>query len=93
LIIIFAVFLAFITFNLENKCDISFGIKVFKDIPVYLTIFASFIFGLLFALPLKLRKGKKQGEIIKDKLKDKKREFKPVKNEFKDINGGDYGID
>ncbi|MDR2942175.1 MAG: hypothetical protein LBV17_06260 [Treponema sp.] len=89
LIIIFAVLLAFITFNLENKCDISFGIKVFHDIPVFLTIFASFVFGLLFALPLKFRKGKKRNEV----LKNKKQEIKPIKNDFPGHKDGDYGID
>jgi uncharacterized integral membrane protein len=61
-IIICAVFLAFITFNLENKCDISFGIKVFKDIPVFLTIFVSFMIGLLCALPFALKLKKKNKE-------------------------------
>jgi uncharacterized integral membrane protein len=88
-IIIFAVFLAFISFNLENRCDISFGIKVFKDVPVFLTIFVSFFLGLLCALPFKLRGGKKRGET----LKDKERETKPAKDNFSGSDGGDYGID
>ena len=74
LIIILAVFLAFITFNMENRCDISFGIKVYKDIPVFLTIFTSFILGMLCALPIKLRSGKKRDETTKDK--------KPAKDDF-----------
>ena len=51
-IIIFAIFLAFIVFNLDNRCDISIGIKTFKDIPVFLTALFSFVLGMLFALPL-----------------------------------------
>jgi uncharacterized integral membrane protein len=51
-IIIFAVFLTFITLNLENKCDIRFGFTTLNDVPVFLTVFISFIVGFVFALPL-----------------------------------------
>ena len=51
-IVIFAVFLVFITFNLENKCDISFGFKVIPDVPVFVTVFSSFVLGIFCALPL-----------------------------------------
>jgi len=67
LIIILAVLLAFITFNLENRCDVSFGVKVYKDIPIFLTIFTSFILGMLCALPIKINAGKKRGGAAKDK--------------------------
>jgi uncharacterized integral membrane protein len=50
-IVLFAILLLFIVFNLENKCDISFGFTVLKDFPVYLTAFIAFIVGMLFALP------------------------------------------
>jgi len=80
--------LAFITFNLENKCDVSFGIKVFHDIPVFLTIFASFVFGLLCALPFKLRAGKKRNETAKEKNMDKKQ----VKDDFSGSDSVPYSI-
>jgi len=83
LIIILAVLLAFITFNLENRCDISFGIKVYKDIPVFLTIFTSFILGMLCALPLKLSAEKKRKEKGK----------KPAKDDFSGSEDGRYNID
>jgi uncharacterized integral membrane protein len=82
LIIILAVFLAFITFNMDNRCDVSFGIKVYKDIPVFLTIFTSFILGMLCALPIKLRSGKKRDETTKDK--------KPAKDDFSGSGGVSY---
>ena len=50
-IILFAIFLLFIIFNLENKTDISFGFTVFKDVPVFLTVFCTFIAGMLCAFP------------------------------------------
>ncbi|MCL2441630.1 MAG: hypothetical protein FWD14_07800 [Treponema sp.] len=61
-VIIFAVFLTFITFNLENRCDISFGFAVLTQVPVFLTVFVSFILGLFCALPLVFRLKKKQAE-------------------------------
>jgi len=51
-ILIFGIFLAFVTFNLENRCDIGFGFTVLEDIPVFLTVFISFSLGLICAFPL-----------------------------------------
>ena len=51
-IVIFAVFLVFITFNLDNRCDINFGFTSAAGIPVFLTIFGSFSFGVLCTLPM-----------------------------------------
>jgi len=82
LIIILAVLLAFITFNLENRCDISFGVKVYKDIPIFLTIFTSFILGMLCALPIKISAGRKRGGAAKDK--------KPAKDNFSDSDDVPY---
>jgi uncharacterized integral membrane protein len=50
-IVLFAIFLTFIGFNLENRCDISFGFREFPQVPVYLTTFASFVFGMLITIP------------------------------------------
>jgi len=50
-IIVFGVFLLFIIFNLEKKCDISFGFTVIHDVPVYLTVFCSIVFGMVCTLP------------------------------------------
>ncbi|HPC70588.1 MAG TPA: hypothetical protein PLB48_02170 [Treponema sp.] len=41
----------FISLNLHNACDISFGFFTLSGIPVFLTILASFAFGLIAALP------------------------------------------
>ena len=62
-IVVFIVFLVFIMFNLDNRCDINFGFKVFNDIPVFLTVFSSFILGSLCTLPLIFRTGKKQKDV------------------------------
>ena len=60
-----AVFLVFIGFNLENKCDISFGFTKLSGVPVFFTAFASFVLGLLASVPIaisiRLKKNRKRG--------------------------------
>jgi uncharacterized integral membrane protein len=61
-ILLFAIFLTFIGFNLENSCDVSFGFMRIEAVPVYLTAFSAFCFGMLCAVPflffLRRRKSK-----------------------------------
>jgi uncharacterized membrane protein YciS (DUF1049 family) len=68
-ILVFAVFLTFITLNLGNEyqCDINFGFTKIQNVPVFLTIFVSFALGLICALPLfmHLRKSRKD-KLIKE---------------------------
>jgi uncharacterized integral membrane protein len=79
-IIVFAVLLTFITFNLDNRCDISFGFIQFSGVPVFLTVFVSFIFGLFCALPFALFKRNKHREKpIKEKPIKEVKEKKPPK--------------
>ena len=76
-IIIFALFLGFIVLNLEHRSDVSFGFVSFKNIPVFLSVLASFALGMLFSIPLAFslsRKKKKKNEqkaeaLDKDKVK------------------------
>ena len=70
-IAIFGVFLAFITFNLENRCDISFGITTYKDVPIFLTVFSSFFLGALCTLPIVISAGKKRREkLMKERIQE-----------------------
>jgi len=57
-ILIFAIFLAFIVFNLDNKCNVSLGLVTFKEIPVFLAAFFSFLLGMAFTIPLMLSRGR-----------------------------------
>jgi len=74
-IVIFAIFLVFISFNLENKCDINFGFGKLTEVPVFITIFTSFVIGLFCALPLIMH--------IKKRREAPKRERKPKNDESK----------
>jgi len=59
-IVIFAVFLVFITINLDNRCNINIGFTQFEGVPIFLTVFISFFLGLICATPLFLHLSRKR---------------------------------
>ena len=59
-ILVFALFLCFIIFNLGNASDVSFGFRTFSDIPVFVTALFSFALGMLFVLPMVFTVGYKR---------------------------------
>jgi uncharacterized integral membrane protein len=69
-IILCGIFLAFIGFNLENRCTISFGFTEIRDVPIYLTAFASFVVGMLCAVPfiISLRRKKEKAQVKNKEL-------------------------
>ncbi|MDR1287093.1 MAG: hypothetical protein LBK08_05750 [Treponema sp.] len=93
-IVLFGVFLAFITLNLGNSSDISFGFRIFPGVPVYLTVFVSFILGMLCTIPVMVSfRLKKKG-----KLKTREKQPQPDKKGtggVEELPGADspYGID
>ncbi|MDR1858759.1 MAG: hypothetical protein LBQ69_04745 [Treponema sp.] len=90
-IVIFVLFFFFIMFNLQNKCDISFGFTAIKDLPVFVTAFSSFIIGLLCALPLAIgRKLREKGGKPPKAGKPGKKPGKPD-GDFS-ASSGQYGI-
>jgi uncharacterized integral membrane protein len=100
-IVVFAVFLFFIAFNLGNKCDINFGFRLMKDVPVFLTAFSSFIFGMLCAVPfiISVRVKKKAGDRETPPEKPQKKWGKkkeetpaPDAGDKSFFDGGPYGV-
>ncbi|MDR2515986.1 MAG: hypothetical protein LBC88_01240 [Spirochaetaceae bacterium] len=77
-IFFFGIVLVFSVFNRHNGCDISFGFVTLRNVPVYLTVFASFLFGLVCSLPyavsayLRARRGKKASSGGKNPPPEKK---------------------
>jgi len=74
-ILVFALFLCFIIFNLGNASHVSLGFRTFNDIPVFVTALFSFALGMLFTVPLlftvgrrrrKLRAAKAQAEALQN---------------------------
>ena len=90
-IVVFAVFLCFIIFNLPNKCDISLGFVAFKDVPIFLSALCSFVLGMLVSVPMMLfRKKDKKLPLVPGP--SKKAELKAAPNEIKK-DESPYGID
>ncbi|MGP1455174.1 MAG: hypothetical protein ACTTJ7_05365 [Treponema sp.] len=58
--------LIFMGANLNNRCDISLVIRVFKDVPIFLSMMLSFLLGNIAMIPFligsrnKIRKAEKQ---------------------------------
>jgi uncharacterized integral membrane protein len=84
-IILITVILLFIVFNLENKCDINFGFKVVRDVPVFVTMFCSIVFGMLCTFPFFLG--------VKTRRKGKPADSKKGAGNSPGFNSKDYGID
>jgi len=65
IIVVFAIFLLFIIFNLNYKCTI-WIFKTIPDVPVFLIAFFSFVLGMISTLPFiisyQLRKNRKTEE-------------------------------
>jgi uncharacterized integral membrane protein len=94
-IIIFGIFLVFIAFNLDNRCDISFGFRVFQGVPVFLTAFSSFVLGMLCAIPFVFslrRKSKKNPELPPAKPGKKRSKEPEVPEPLPPADEGPYGI-
>jgi uncharacterized integral membrane protein len=76
MIVVIAVMLFFIVLNAgdANKCDIKYWVDeaaVFKQVPVFLTAFVSFLAGMLCAFPVMffMRRGRKKAKADRDKQK------------------------
>ncbi len=67
----------FIGFNLENSCNIHVGFKTYENVPVYLTVLISFVFGaviaFLFSLGMKFPKNQKAVQNVKPVKKQTKK--------------------
>ena len=95
-LIIFAIFLAFIGFNLENNCDVNFGFYIFTNIPIYITALVSFFLGMLCTIPILIGvKEKKDGKPGKAKPVKHKKKNKSSDSQLEELpkENGPYGID
>jgi len=100
-IVIFAVFLIFIIFNYDNKCNINILFFKLSDVPVFLIVFISFFIGLLFIFPFVFRNSKnktadKTGgsrSFFGKKTGSKNRYYDADDDKNKASGNGVYGVD
>lgn len=52
LVLILATF--FIGLNLDNACNVSFGVYTFEDVPIFMSMLLSFAAGILVMIPFLL---------------------------------------
>ncbi|MCL2479275.1 MAG: hypothetical protein FWF22_07225 [Treponema sp.] len=91
--LIFAIFLAFMILNLDNKSNINFGfIPAINDVPIYITVFISIFAGMIFSIPLfsSVLRRKNRPDII-DKP-GKKKKTPEIKDDDNTMDNGPYGI-
>ena len=53
-LVLIGLILAFVGFNADNVSDISFGFHRFEEVPIFVSLFIAFFFGVLVTLPFTL---------------------------------------
>ncbi|MEX2442253.1 MAG: hypothetical protein WD492_01515 [Alkalispirochaeta sp.] len=59
-LVLLGLVLAFVGLNLGNTTDISFGIVSFSEVPVFMSLFVAFFFGVAVALPATIRTSRRK---------------------------------
>ena len=83
--LIFALFLAFIVLNLDNKCTVHFGFHTFENVPIYISAFISILLGMVISIPFMASYKKKKDSAKPPKIKTGDTDEIPGEN-------GPYGI-
>jgi len=71
--------------NLDNKCDITFIIHTFKDVPVFMTVIISFAIGLIVMLPFTFGRRKRKAPKVEAKNVESASESKKAETESKTL--------
>ena len=79
-IIAIVIFIFYMGFNLDNKCDIWLFVKTFDNVPVFMNSLISFAFGVLCTLPLAFARRIKKNRQIQKK-QEQKNQVKQVNEE------------
>lgn len=66
-IVIMALVLIFIGFNLDNRCDISIVFVTFHAVPVVITILGAYLLGLVSALVLSIGRRRKVAAVARNR--------------------------
>ena len=65
-VVLMGVMIAFIGLNLENRADVSFGFYRFEQIPIFISLFVSFIVGVVVMLPFTFGRRRSRSKIEKN---------------------------
>jgi hypothetical protein len=93
-ILIFAVFLTFIVFNLDNSCVVNFGFITTEPVPVFITAFISFFLGMICAVPFFASFSKRKKQLPGASVSEKKGAAgKKLPEDHIQGQDGPYGVD
>lgn len=71
-LILLGLILAFVGMNLGNTTDISLGFVVFEDVPVFMSLFASFFLGVAVAIPIVMQSSSRKTRARTEKRSERK---------------------
>lgn len=86
LVVILGLALAFVGFNLENTCSVSFGFAVIEDVPVFFPLISAFTIGMLFSFPFVFRGKPKLRNVKRPLVEDGGIKAMPLSGGKRDIN-------
>jgi uncharacterized integral membrane protein len=75
-IVVLALVVTFVGLNVGNTSDISFGFHSFSEVPIFISLFAAFLLGVLVTLPATLwssKRGRKTPKVKEKKGKGRKK--------------------
>jgi uncharacterized integral membrane protein len=63
LVLLLVLVAAFATLNLSNRTDISLGVHVFREVPIFLSLLVAFLAGILVMTPFTLGRGRRKRQV------------------------------
>ena len=87
-VILMGVVVTFIGLNLENRADVSFGFYRFEQVPIFISLFAAFLAGVVVMIPFTFgfRRRRKEKARITEKLS--KQQDKALPESGEESSGG-----
>jgi uncharacterized integral membrane protein len=72
LIVLLVLFAAFATLNISNRADISLGLYVFEEVPIFLSLLVAFLAGAVAMIPFTFGPSVRKMRVKKEKQEAKK---------------------
>ena len=86
ILVILILFVLFAGFNIDFRTNISFGFYIFENVPIFISIFISFVLGALITVPLLLKSQWKR------RIKKEQKELVTAPEEINPVEDTDSGI-
>lgn len=67
------IILAFVGLNLGNTSDISLGFTTFEEVPIFMSLFVAFFFGVALAVPVVMQSSSRKTRARSEKRAERER--------------------